>query len=303
MSRQCPKCLTKEYNNRNMVMMINECGHPLCKNCVETIFARNVAPCHQCGKTLKKNTFWEQMFDDPMIEKENFIRKKLKKIYNLKEDDFPSLREFNDYLERFETIIFNLTNGIDVAETELEVKEFQIRNAELIERNRKRLDADDLWIKEMLEEESMRVKRLQDEAMLENTVPSNESKAKQIINELRQTDLPAEVILDRQRKLQIEAELAEKEAAKKKKEAKIVQQRRMQETASFGPLRTAGAPYVHRVPELPLNGPKLPRIEDLANLGYLSHIRMPSVGRVAGGYVAEIGCMRALIDSRQDLCT
>lgn len=77
----------------------------------------------------------------------------------------------------------------------------------------------------------------------------------------------------------------------------------MQETASFGPLRTAGAPYVHRVPELPLNGPKLPRIEDLANLGYLSHIRMPSVGRVAGGYVAEIGCMRALIDSRQDLCT
>lgn len=80
MSRQCPKCLTKEYNNRNMVMMINECGHPLCKNCVETIFARNVAPCHQCGKTLKKNTFWEQMFDDPMIEKENFIRKKLKKV-------------------------------------------------------------------------------------------------------------------------------------------------------------------------------------------------------------------------------
>lgn len=54
-----------------------------------------------------------------------------------------------------------------MAETELEVKEFQIRNAELIERNRKRLDADDLWIKEMLEEESMRVKRLQDEAMLE----------------------------------------------------------------------------------------------------------------------------------------
>jgi hypothetical protein len=70
-------------------------------------------------------------------------------------------------LERFETIIFNLTNGIDVAETESEVKEFQIRNAELIERNRKRLDADDLWIKEMLEEESMRTKRLQDEAMLE----------------------------------------------------------------------------------------------------------------------------------------
>lgn len=51
-------------------------------------------------------------------------------------------------------------------------------------------------------------------------MPNTEFKAKQIIDELRQTDLPAEVILDRQRKLQIEAELAEKEAAKKKKEAK-----------------------------------------------------------------------------------
>lgn len=38
-----------------------------------------------------------------------------------------------------------------------------------------------------------------------------------IIDELKNTDLPAEVILDRQRKIKIEAELAEKEEALRKK--------------------------------------------------------------------------------------
>lgn len=44
---------------------------------------------------------------------------------------------------------------------------------------------------------------------------------KAIIDELRQSDLPAEVVLDRQRKIQIEAEMAEKEEAKKKKMDKL----------------------------------------------------------------------------------
>lgn len=63
-------------------MMINECGHPLCKNCVENIFARNanVCPYNGCGKTLKKNNFWEQVFDDPRVERENAVRKRLDKV-------------------------------------------------------------------------------------------------------------------------------------------------------------------------------------------------------------------------------
>lgn len=46
--------------------------------------------------------------------------------------------------------------------------------------------------------------------------------AKSIIEELKDSDLPAEVILDRQRKRQIEADLAEKEeAAKRKRKLKL----------------------------------------------------------------------------------
>lgn len=63
-------------------MMINECGHPICQNCVENIFSRNANTCPQpgCGRILKKNTFWQQMFDDPFIEKENFVRRRVLKV-------------------------------------------------------------------------------------------------------------------------------------------------------------------------------------------------------------------------------
>lgn len=47
---------------------------------MENLFARNSGPCPQCGKILWKKGFWRQIFDDPMIEKENYIRKKLRKV-------------------------------------------------------------------------------------------------------------------------------------------------------------------------------------------------------------------------------
>lgn len=50
------------------------------RNCVENLFARNAGPCHVCGKTLRKNNFWEQVFDDPLIEKETHIRRRLRKV-------------------------------------------------------------------------------------------------------------------------------------------------------------------------------------------------------------------------------
>lgn len=50
---------------------------------------------------------------------------------------------------------------------------------------------------------------------------TNSSKSRAIIDELRESDLPAEVILDRQRKRQIEVELAEKEEVARRKKSKI----------------------------------------------------------------------------------
>ncbi|VDK71440.1 unnamed protein product [Litomosoides sigmodontis] len=268
-----------------MLMMINECGHPLCRNCVENLFARNSGPCPQCGKILWKKGFWEQIFDDPMVEKENHIRKKLRKIYNLKRADFPTLRDFNNYLERVETIVMNLTYNIDVEETEAE------------------LDEDQIWIHQMLEEEQKRkklaIESVGDEELSGKATSANKSKA--IIDELRESDLPAEVILDRQRKRQIEAELAEKEEAFRRKKSKMEAQQKRLDTASFAAIRVSGAPFVYRAPELPINGPPLPKPEDLHRMGYLQHVVQISESRYAGGFTPETCCMRALFDSRIDL--
>lgn len=53
--------------------------------------------------------------------------------------DFPTLRDFNNYLERVETIVMNLTYNIDVEETEAEVNRFKVENSELIERNKRKV--------------------------------------------------------------------------------------------------------------------------------------------------------------------
>jgi hypothetical protein len=82
-SRQCPKCKTSEFQNRSLVMMLNECCHPICQNCMENLFARNVGPCpyKDCGRTLKKSAFWIQEFDDLRVERENFVRKRIVKVF------------------------------------------------------------------------------------------------------------------------------------------------------------------------------------------------------------------------------
>lgn len=305
--RECGKCKSNEYTNKNLVMMVNECGHPLCKNCVDNLFSRNAGPCHVCGKTLRRNNFWEQVFDDPLIEKETHIRRRLRKIYNLKKDDFPSLKEFNDYLERFEYIVCNLACGIDVEETEAEVAAFKERNAELIERNKKRLDEDQLWILQNLKEDRDMKNRVDLAHNQENKEVEKSAvhDTKAIMDELRESNVPAEVILDRERKRQIEQELEEKEEAarRKKRNKEILQDRkRMAESMSFSTSqRMSGRSFEYKPPRLPINGPPIPSKEELEAKGYLQHIRAASLARVAGGFTTHTGCLRALFDSRIDL--
>ncbi|TNN84223.1 CDK-activating kinase assembly factor MAT1 [Liparis tanakae] len=73
-----------------------------CENCVEMLFARGSGNCVQCETPLRKSNFRVQLFEDPAVDKEVEIRKKVLKIYNKRDFDFPSLREYNDYLEQLE---------------------------------------------------------------------------------------------------------------------------------------------------------------------------------------------------------
>ncbi|KAL1819737.1 hypothetical protein ACET3Z_014606 [Daucus carota] len=64
--------------------------------------------------------------------KEMAIRKRISNIFNKREDDFPSLREYNDYLEEVEDMIVNLVEGIDVPAIEARIAQYQKENSEQI---------------------------------------------------------------------------------------------------------------------------------------------------------------------------
>ncbi|KAF2316982.1 hypothetical protein GH714_009685 [Hevea brasiliensis] len=60
------------------------------------------------------------------------------KRFNKREEDFPSLREYNDYLEEVEDMIFNLVAGVDVPAIEEKIAKYQKENAEQIMINQAR---------------------------------------------------------------------------------------------------------------------------------------------------------------------
>ncbi|KAK1418404.1 hypothetical protein QVD17_27548 [Tagetes erecta] len=64
--------------------------------------------------------------------KEMTIRKRIGNIFNKRVEDFPSLREYNDYLEEVEDMIVNLVDGIDVPAIEAKIAQYQKENAEQI---------------------------------------------------------------------------------------------------------------------------------------------------------------------------
>ncbi|KAG9141557.1 hypothetical protein Leryth_025355 [Lithospermum erythrorhizon] len=64
--------------------------------------------------------------------KEMSIRRRISSIFNKREEDFPSLKEYNDYLEEVEDMIVNLVEGIDVPVIEVKIAQYQRENAEQI---------------------------------------------------------------------------------------------------------------------------------------------------------------------------
>jgi hypothetical protein len=65
-------------------------------------------------------------------------------------------------LEHVEELIFKLLNEEDVEAAEEEMRNFKEENSDTIEKNRRRLNADDKWIDEILEEEAKALARNQE---------------------------------------------------------------------------------------------------------------------------------------------
>ncbi|KAG2239947.1 hypothetical protein Bca52824_091306 [Brassica carinata] len=66
-------------------------------------------------------------------------------LYNKREGDFSALKDYNDYLEEVECMIFDLVDGINVKAIEEKIKRYSQENAEQIMVNRAR-KAEDLTV-------------------------------------------------------------------------------------------------------------------------------------------------------------
>ena len=58
--------------------------------------------------------------------------------YNKRQSDFSALKEYNDYLEETEAIIFNLCEGVETRATETKVEAYRRENAADIARRQQR---------------------------------------------------------------------------------------------------------------------------------------------------------------------
>ena len=130
------------YLNLDLEFLINpECYHPMCSGCVNRIFndGPNQCPYAECHRTLRRRGFRSAFFGDLGVEREVDIRRRVGAVFNKAEDDFVSLRDYNDYLYEVECLTDDLVNGGDEARKKAEVKllEWEAQHKADIERNKR----------------------------------------------------------------------------------------------------------------------------------------------------------------------
>ncbi|KAL5333011.1 CDK-activating kinase assembly factor MAT1-domain-containing protein [Aspergillus crustosus] len=134
----CPVCKSSRYLNPDMKFLINpECYHKMCESCVDRIFSGGPANCPVagCHKTLRKNKFRKQTFEDINVEREVDVRRRVMEILNRREEEFDSKLDWDNFLEQREEIIFNLVNRIDVGKTEADLQSYATENMRSIRAN------------------------------------------------------------------------------------------------------------------------------------------------------------------------
>lgn len=280
--------------------MVNVCGHALCESCVDLLFLKGSGSCPDCNVPLRRNNFRVQLFEDSMVEKEIDIRKRVLKDYNKKEEDFGSLREYNDYLEEIETIVYNLTNNIDIVNTNKRIEQYKKDNKEIIMKNKVKIGREELELEEILEiekqmedlrrseivrmEQEAKKQKIREKEALIDELMFAEGDAKEILNTFAQSQAnkPEEVLPPVPKVTQFSTGIKFNRGT-------------AQQTL---PVIEEGPLYKYEPPIQPDRcGPDPPSIDNIVTGGYLQHVRVESESEKAGGYKSTLPCLRALQDA------
>ncbi|XP_064621551.1 CDK-activating kinase assembly factor MAT1-like [Lineus longissimus] len=294
--QMCPRCKTTKYRNPALKLMVNVCGHTLCENCVDLLFVRGSGACIECGTALRRNNFRLQLFEDAGVEKEVDIRKKILRDFNKKEDDFGTLKEYNDYLEEIETTIFNLVNGVDVDDTKKKIEQYKKENWEQIKKSKSKMSKDEEYLEYLIDVEKQTSEVRKHQLIEEETKQKNVKKQRKqaIIDDLMFSDLPADLILAQHKvKEETEPEITSIPRQAFTKFSTGVKLGHRNEEFSFLK-QDFGNVYKHTDLALETCGPEVPTCEKLEKEGYLSHIRGSSEADLAGGFESKMACHRAL---------
>ena len=265
-----------------MKLLVNVCGHNLCESCVELLFAKGSGACPECATPLRRNNFRLQLFEDALIDKEVDIRKRVLKDFNKKEEDFEGdLDAYNNYLEAVEDIVFNLSNGIDLTETNRKIAEYKERNRDLIARNRHRQSREQIELEDILaaERNAEKLRRidLAHEAEAEK-VAKTEGKEK-LIDDLMFSEGDAKSIIEqhqRTKTLQPPTFSAQVGA----------QNHHQRQDDNF----VETTPFQYEPLRLFTEGPAMPK----APHEYLSYVRPVEATDKASGFHERLPCTRAL---------
>jgi len=277
--------------------MVNICGHALCENCIELLFVKGSAKCPECDISLRRGNFRIQMFEDPLIEKEVDIRKRVLRDFNKREDDFDTLREYNDYLEEIEEIIYNLTNNVDIESTKKKIEQYKRDNKVQIMRNKSKLSRDELYLEDLIEYEQhenvARKQQLLKEEIEEKLLKTKIKEA--LIDELMFSDAPAGEILANHIATKLKTDSGQAKEIPKLAPTQFSTGIKLWQSDSFLPIpKKEEALFKYEETKKDLCGPAPPFYEELLCNGYLENTRSESESEKAGGFVCNIACYRAL---------
>ncbi|KAL8278330.1 hypothetical protein RQP46_009222 [Phenoliferia psychrophenolica] len=153
----CPVCKTDRYLQPKLRLMVSFCYHKMCESCMDRIFSLGPEPCPVCHVIVRKAQFRPQIFENLAVQKEVAIRKRTSKIFNKRREDFVDLKSYNDYLETFEALTFDLINDKNVESANQRMKEYEMKHREDIEANLSRSEREAQMVR-MRDEEEQRVK-------------------------------------------------------------------------------------------------------------------------------------------------
>jgi CDK-activating kinase assembly factor MAT1 len=293
MEAVCPRCKTTSYRNPNMKLMVNVCGHNLCESCVELLFVKGSGTCPECNVPLRRTNFRLQLFEDAIMDKEVDIRRRILRDFNKQPEDFGCLKDYNDYLEMVEDIIYNLSNNIDIIDTNKTIQTYKDTNKEQILRGRIKPSKESLELEDLLlEERRIKAKVSKEQQILEDAEKAARIRNKEkLIDDLMFGEEDADKILEQHRE-------------------EVLQQEKKRIVFSTGQdtIRPAvpvnlpeDKPFVYEPLLQEFLGPSPPTEQMLKSEGFTQNIRAANQTERAGGYVENIGCLRAVQEAMAGL--